>query len=304
MSNGSLITNSGKKIIINRAYKSSPDYTVPSQFKVGINNGTPGASDTDLAYAIPIEDGVVNDDGSNQLTGSNGGDNSTDNTSIFKEGAGVGDDTAQNLITNATSATKTWVISDLSSAGTVIDDSKRGAIWLYIADATTLAYFKSSGTAVEVKLGSDSSNYYSKTWTASDLSTGWNWLTSNTDTIADWSETGTVGSPVDYFEIEITTNNAADSWNSGDVVYDLLRTWDYADLVDGYDTGYPTIDETNFEVETRLTLTTVQANGFDLNGFGLFNTDGTVLMHSEDTFTAESKSSTDQIIFIVKDRFI
>ena len=57
---------------------------------------------------------MTNDDGSNAFTGSSGGDNSTDNTSVFKEGGGNTDVTAQNLIANDTNADKIWVISDLS----------------------------------------------------------------------------------------------------------------------------------------------------------------------------------------------
>jgi hypothetical protein len=36
----------------------------------------------------------------------------------------------------------------------------------------------------------------------------------------------------------------------------------------------------------------------------LADADSSILMHSEDTFTAESKSSTDQFTFIVKDRLV
>ena len=63
-------------------------------------------------------------------------------------------------------------------------------------------------------------------------------------------------------------------------------------------------DETNNEVTIRCLINSVQANGFNINGFGIFNDDGTLLMHSEDTFTSVSKSSTDEIVFIIKDRLI
>lgn len=139
MANGSLIVE--KKILLNRAYKSTPDYTVPSQFKVGTANGTPAIGDTDLDVPIPITDGTVNDDGSNQLTGSSGGDNTTDNTSIFKPGAGVSDDTAQNLIANGTNVSKVWSIANLAANGTNITGTQPVGYWLYIADATALAKF-------------------------------------------------------------------------------------------------------------------------------------------------------------------
>ena len=84
----------------------------------------------------------------------------------------------------------------------------------------------------------------------------------------------------------------------------MLRQWAESDLVKDYISGYPTIDETNFEVETRGVLVTTEANGFDLNGFGNFNKDTSILMSGEDTFTAESKSNTDQFTFIVKDQLV
>lgn len=304
MANGSIILNGGKQIMIERAYNSSTTTTVPSQFQVGINNGTPNVGDTALNTAIPIDDGTVNDDGSNTFTGSNGGDNSTNNTTIFKPGAGVSDDTAQSLITNATSATKTWTIANLASAGTNINGAQPFGLWFYIADATTLAFFLTSGTALEIRLGSDTSNYYSYTRTAAQLSTGWNWITSGATTAVNTlTETGTVSGNIDTFVIIVTTNNSTDDWTDGNVVYDLLRQWDPAtDLVKNFESGYPTIDTSNFEAEYRCVLSSTEANGFDINGFMPFNTDSTILAHSEDTFTAESKSDTDVFTFIVKDK--
>ena len=223
MANGSIITDSGKKIILNRSYKASPDYTVPTKFKLGISNGTPNVGDTDLDDTIPITNGTVNDDGDNALT---------------------------------------------------------------------------------LKLGSDSSNYYSITRTAALLATGWNWVADHDTAVSGWTETGTVAGNVDTYIIEIVTNNATDTFVAGDVLADLLRTWQVSDTVKTFETGYPAIDETNHEVEIRCAVSSTLANGFDLDGFCLVNTDGTVLMHSEDTITAESKSNTDQFTFIVKDRLI
>jgi len=304
MVNGSIITDSGKKIILNRSYKASPDYTVPTKFKLGISNGTPNVGDTDLDDTIPITNGTVNDDGDNTLTGSSGGNNTTDNTTTYKIGGGVSDDTSQNLIANVSNATKIWTISNLASAGSNVTSSYFGGVWIYIKDATALAKFKTSGTALTLKLGSDSSNYYSITRTAALLATGWNWVADHDTAVSGWTETGTVAGNVDTYIIEIVTNNATDTFVAGDVLADLLRTWQVSDTVKTFETGYPAIDETNHEVEIRCAVSSTLANGFDLDGFCLVNTDGTVLMHSEDTITAESKSNTDQFTFIVKDRLI
>ena len=306
MANGSIIVNTGKQIMLERTYDASTSVTAPTQFKLGILNGTPDVTDTDLDTPIPYDDGTVNDDGSNLLTGSNGGDDSTDNTDTYKEGstAIATDNTAQNLNTNTSSATKQWAISNLATDGTVIDDTKYLTAWLYIADATTLAYFLSSGTALEIRVGSDASNYYSLTRTASELAVGWNWISSLPTIVSDLTQTGTVGTPIDYFSIIVTTNNATDSWNEGDVVYDLLRTFDDTDFSENVLTGYPIIDTTNLEVEYRVYLNTLKANGFDINGIGIFNTDTPAKLFSEDTYTAESKSQTDTFTYIIKDRLV
>ena len=307
ISNGSLITNSGKKIIINRAYKSSPDYTVPSSFRVGISNGTPAIADTGLDVSIPIENGTVLDDGDNQLTGSSGADNSTDNSTTFKQGAGVSDAKSQNLLADnaGTNVLKIWSIADLSANGAKATATEAFGLWIYIKDATEYAKLKATGTAIEIKIGTDSSNYYSKTWTKSDLASGWNWLTSGTTVTNGLTETGTAtDGDLKYFAIEVTTVNAGDEFAAGELLYDLLREWTVAERAKTFLTGYPTVDETNFETEIRCQLLSTNANGFDINGLGLINTDGTILFHSEDTFTAESKSSTDQFTFIVKDRLI
>lgn len=68
--------------------------------------------------------------------------------------------------------------------------------------------------------------------------------------------------------------------------------------------GYPTFDEVNNEVTIRCSLTTAEANGNIINGFGIFNEDGTPMMIGEDTFTGETKTNTVELAFIIKDRLL
>ncbi len=226
---GSIFVNTGKQIVLNRSYKATPDYTVVTEFKVGISNTDPAVGDTDLDVAIPIEDGTVNDNGDNTLTGSLGGDNSTDNTTTFKPGAGTTDDTAQNLIANGTNVSKVWTIANLASLGTIISPLEPFGMWFFILDTTTRDKFLTAGTALEIRLGSDTSNYFSLTRTVSQLTTGFNWITSGTTIVQDLTETGTVVVPIDTFQILVTTNLAADTFIAGDVIYDLLRQWSTRD---------------------------------------------------------------------------
>lgn len=302
MATGSILTNAGRKISLNRTYKATPDYTPVTKFKVGSGTTTPTINDTDIETVIPILDGTVNDDGSNTLTGSNGGDNTTNNTDTYKPGAGLSDNTGQNLIANNGNATKTWAISDLSSAGTNITATSPLALWLYIKDATALAKFITSGTAFEIKVGSDASNYYSKTVTAANLAAGWNWVSTGTTLVNELTETGTVGTPIDYFELVITTNNATDTFVAGDVVYDMLRQWVLGtDDAKAFKTDV-TIDEVNLTAKMTCELVTTNANGFNISEIVNINTDGTPLISSRSVFTADSKSDTDEFLITITEK--
>jgi len=52
MVSGSFIVNNGAKIIMNRTFKASPDYTAPTRFKIGTGTTTPTVSDTDMVTPI------------------------------------------------------------------------------------------------------------------------------------------------------------------------------------------------------------------------------------------------------------
>jgi len=52
ISKGAIYTTNGFNALLNRGYKSSPDYTVPSRYKIGAGTTTPAITDTDLG--IPI----------------------------------------------------------------------------------------------------------------------------------------------------------------------------------------------------------------------------------------------------------
>jgi hypothetical protein len=245
------------------------------------------------------------------MTGSSGADNSTDNTTTFKQGAGVSDGKSQNLLADGagTNVLKIWTIADLTANGSAKTAGEPFGMWLYIRDAAAYLKVKASGAALTIKFrtnGDGATLFYKYERTKAQLAVGWNWVTSGTTITSDLTQ-GAGGPPsgaLDEFVIELETVAAGDEFETGELLFDLLREWTVAERSKIYVTSYPTIDETNFEQETRCQLLSTEANGFDLNGLALINTDGTILIHSEDTFTAESKSDTDQFTFIVKDRLV
>lgn len=55
MTTGQIITNSGKLIVLDRTFNSSPTRSEPNQFKVGTGTTTPSLSDTDLVTPVSID---------------------------------------------------------------------------------------------------------------------------------------------------------------------------------------------------------------------------------------------------------
>ncbi len=54
MSTGQVITNSGRLIMLDRTFLSSPTRLSPTQFKIGTGTTTPDATDTDLETPVNI----------------------------------------------------------------------------------------------------------------------------------------------------------------------------------------------------------------------------------------------------------
>ena len=298
MANAVVKTTNGKKVILHRSYTpnaslSSTLYTEPKWALFGTDQATSNVSDTDLTRVIPVYNGTVIFNCSAAFTGSSGGDNSTNNTSIFKEGAGQIDATAQNLIANGTNVNKIWT-REPTTANWV--GTSFAGFWLYIKDSATLAKMVS----VTLRAGADSSNYWSKQWLNAVLTTGWNWLTTgvlNTNT-----PTGTVTGTLDYAAIVIVTNNSADTFVAGDVAVDLLRQWTETDTLVAFDATYPQFDYTGLTVTRQVTLNSAMANGFNISGFGNDNNDTTKLLTDSNSFGADSKGSTDEFIYVLVDR--
>jgi hypothetical protein len=306
---GYIKTKTGAQIYLYRAntqnaHLSSTEYLPESQFSIGMNEITPLITATSLTQNIPIADGTVNDDGSNTLTGSAGGEDSTANTIIFKPGANQSDNTAQNLITNTSSLTKTWTISNLATAGVICNASNFVGLWLYIKDAATLDKFEQTGTCIQVRIGAavGGSDYYYKDWTISKLTTGWNWLCEN-ELLSSWDVSGTPG-VLSQFQINIYTIDAASTFVAGDVIYDLLRSWAVADMYKDYTTNYPSINLTNLEVTKQGYLTSLEAVGYNITGYGDYNKDSSIKLGSKAKLRTRSKADTDEFIFINKDRII
>lgn len=306
MANGSTNTIEKKKIYLYRGNTqngslSSTQYLPPDRYRVGINEtATPTVTTTTLAYEIPVDNGTINDNGDNVLTGSLGGDNSTDNTTTYKVGGGQTDNTSQNLIANGTNQTKAWAREPVTNA--FLSTSRIG-FWFYVKDSTTYAKFLTSGWCLALRVGSDSSNYYEKQWTNTSFTTGWNWMSPGVVS-SGMTTTGTPTGTLDYMQILIRTNNSTDTFVAGDVLYDLCRQWTDTQSKLAYVSGYPTLNMSLLQATTRILIGASQAVGYDINALILQNRDTSELTTDAHVFTAESKSATDEFVFVIEDRIL
>ena len=295
MATTSVITDEGFKIVLNRSFKSSPDYTVPSKMSIGTGTTAASISDTDLENPIYF-DSVVLIDACEATTGwsaSADGTISLNNTTFIK---GVG---ALNIDKTGTAGAtvnfdKTVTSFDVSTAGDAV------ILALYIKDSAALAKLKSSGTALTITLGTGgytNSDYWD--YTAAALSTGWNRLILDADNPTGSNGSGATLTNVDSIRIAYETNLAADTTTAGDIIMD---DWHHAALTDqlaDFDVGYPQLDETNLEVTFRATIGSNQANSYLITEIGSFNTDSPDKLYNRAVFSQFSKTQQDELIINV-----
>ena len=291
----SMITNVGLKLALNRSYKSSPDYTASSRFKVGSGSTDPVGGNTDLETPVPIQntEAVDSCDATTGWTVTGSGGISV-NTTTYKEGTG-----SLNIVKSGTGASATVYIDKATTSRDFT--SKELSLWCYIKDSTMLAKLD-TGTGVEIRLGSGTGTYYGWVKGQSDLSTGWNLI----DGLTSSNQTAGSGSPTiaacDYTYVGISGTGSTVTWGTGDVIIDDIKVISSGDYYKNFETDYPTLDETNMEATIRCKVPSTMCNGYSLTEFGIFNTDTTDILQSRDTFTTISKTNTDEILFITVDK--
>lgn len=291
-----MITNSGFKIAVNRIAKSTPDYTVASRFKVGTSQADVTVSDTDLTLTVPIFNTETVADceaTTNWVSGTDGDiDTTTTNYKIGNYGLTLIKDaqTVDNVM---------WSNESLSSLDFTSKDLWG---WIYIKDSDTLDKLATTD-ALEVRFGNDDdTNYYHYNYDKADVSVGWNIIKFN---ITDATEEGTVtDNACDSLAIKLTFTATTDELDADEIIIDDFKIASSGDYYKDFTTGYPAVDEVDMEITTESYLNSVEANGYLLSGIGTYNTDGTPLMQDSFKFTPISKSSSEELIFEIKNRIV
>ncbi len=294
MTQDSVITTIGKKVLLNRGYKSTPDYTPTSKFKVGINQTNDINVDTTvLDEAIPINNLITLDSCENanwNETGDAQGETVNSTVGQYIQGSGC-----LNLGKDKTTETNFGYNKILGETYT-FSSGKKVYVWFYISDTDNL----SETTAVKAGFGSDTTNYYYAIKDRSDLSDGWNHIIIDRDSAL--VEGVPTAASCDTLIIEMKTPNASDTITLGNCRMDY---W-FLTGSDSFekDLDSVTVDENKLEVTMEGTLDTTDAIGFLIDSALTLNTDSSVKTTGADKFDGTSKGTSDVFKFIIKDRLV
>lgn len=286
-----VLTNNGRKILLDRFANTSPTRSILSQFKVGIGTTTPSVTDTDVETPVPLT-GTESVDDCEATTGwTDSADMTVSlNTTTFKEADGSLNLTKDGTGSASASTSKTTTSRDFTS--------KELELWYYVDDTTTLDLHATSN-CLTIRFGSDSSNYYQWTVDKASLSTGWNRISGLTSATATVVSSPTI-TACDYTFIQVTATGSGDTWAAGKVAMDDIKLVSSDDYLRSTESSYPVVDYANFQIEFRARATTVMANGYPLTEVGFLNSDGTPLLGLHCSFNSISKTEEDELIFVVK----
>ena len=290
---GSKLSQDFGEAVVERLTSDSPTRSLFNKFKIGIGTTAASQGDTDLENSVPFTGTEQVDDCETADWADSADMTSSLNTTYFKEG-----DKSLNLTKDGVASVNANVDKTTTSLNFT---DKELSIWLKIEDSATLTKLETTD-AVTIRFGSDSSNYYQWTKDSTDLAVGWNLINGLTVSSAD----STIGTPVltamDYSFIQLTATGAAIVWSAGNILMDDWKIISAGDYISDEVTSYPTPTLATLEETHRLYIPSTQANSYNLSEVAIVNTDTTRLMSTRGTFTKFSKSLTDELIVVIKNK--
>ena len=217
--------------IMERSYTDTAAQSIPSQFKIGRGTTDFAGTDIDLEEAVPIS-GTEQVDDCDATTGWVAGTDSAValNTTAFVQGTGSVSLEKSGTTGTTASMSKTTTSRDFTD--------KTFVLFIRITDLTDLV---SAGTALNVRFGSDSSNYFQLDVAITELTTGFNYISFTSATA-----TSTTGSPVlasmDFTEVIVNTDLSADTIAADRILFDDMKVASADDFLKALTVGFPAVD--------------------------------------------------------------
>lgn len=282
------LTNNWLNALLNRGYKTTPDYNPPSHGLIGAGSTSPLATDTNLEKPLPASSTIA--DACDAVTGwgnSDDADAETLNTTTgeYKEGTGC-----LNLPMTFSGGDGTWS----KTVGAI--DMTDEYIYLYYYISAKATYLTDTTDTVRIILGTGglvNVNYYDTDY--DNISDGWTLLVFKASNYSSQGGTGATISNVDTIAIKVKdkasvgTNNQRMDW------------WHYADEDDQKQTissGYPIFDTGNKRVTERITFAATDYNGYTIKESGTRNDDASWMLASHDILT-NTVTKTDKVRFVI-----
>jgi hypothetical protein len=311
MALGGTLTNDGCNLLLKLLY-GDPAVSALATIQIGADPTTAVIGDSTMT---PVDGSVAGtavervppvstliDDCSDIAKWTHGGQAAADvaNTTTYKEGYDTTDDTSLDLEKSGAAAVTWWY--DFTFVGAEDMSNSWCYVWVHILDATALAKF-SVANAIQVWLGTGGVlNYDYWNFALADLAVGWNLLCCEVENSDGVGGLGVTTNAVDNVRLYMQTVNAADLLATGDVIMDF---WHYAVEADyniAQAAGYPTYDTAARYSECRYLVPIANARGYLIQEAGEFNADATKILARRSVHTSISKSSKDDVIYIMKNR--
>lgn len=240
---GSVYTDEGKNVLLNRGYKNDPDYTEPKYIMVSSNIEDPSASDTEFESLLSTSYDTLDDmDTTTDWSESDDGQavELNDTEGEYREG-----DACLNFPVSYSSGSASWS----KSFSSVDLSDKYVGFYFYIESRTSL---ENSDSALTIDLGTDGlTDYNSYEFPRSKIVNGWNYLTFFVDDFD--SEEGLGATLSDVTDIKITVKTQQ-SLSGNEMRFDFISYFSESDAEISFASGYPIFNETDNTVSTRTTV--------------------------------------------------
>lgn len=282
MATASVTPNSLLDVAGDRYTNSAPTHGIPARVRLGTGSQAPTAGTTSLTTPAPISFTAVDScDATTGWSASTDGSLATDSTAgEFIEGTAC-----LELIKTATTVTGVTYSKTVTTTNFTGKD-----LWVWVNISSSALAQLASSSAVKVRFGTDSSNYYEKDYDASALSSGSQWLTFNTG-----NATSTTGSPSSdscaYFAIIITATAITATWSGNDIRLDHIHVAASADYYRAYD-SVPVFDSVKNQTTSTVTINTTDAIGQPLTNASWETSDGSLV--GLDEYSVDTKSQDEQ----------
>jgi len=287
-----ILTNKAKNTALDRTFNLGK-YSYIKYFQVGMCNKTPEVSDTSLYAPIPLSlTNVVLIDSCDATTGWTASNDATGVTLDTTAGNRLEGTGSLDLLATYSSGTASY-----DKTVTSFDGSNSYLFFAFYLNSVSKLVNTTDTISIDLGTGGFS-DYDTYNFNYGQLETGWNAIVCDIGNSDSSTGSGVTITSIDSIRANIKINS---DLTNDDVIMDWINTYPVADTFGEMDSGYPVQDEALRTITNRFTINNVQANGYYIREFGLFDSTKSVL-YSRDVISTITKDQYINLIFEQTDK--